>query len=236
MTPWRKRMIEARQLRGMSERTQEMSVRAVHHLADSDHTSPDPITEDARRQDCLALKHVTPSSRSASPLALCGRQFFSEHLRKREGSTLPFVRAPRPQKLPVLLRVAEGRPRLTSLKLLRSRACLTTMDACGLRRHAGPHLQGPDRDSARLFVHVRSGQGAHDRSVPRPPRTRALLRPDWTTPRHPPWRLPAPGRGRIGLATASAPMPRHRVQEACRVALQQRGLPTHASVQTLRHR
>jgi len=49
MTPLRQRMIEDLQLRGLSERTQEMSVRAVRQLAEHDHKSPDQITEEALR-------------------------------------------------------------------------------------------------------------------------------------------------------------------------------------------
>jgi integrase/recombinase XerD len=108
MTPLRKRMLDDLQLRGMSARPQERSVRAVHHLADSYHKSPDHITEEALRQYFLSLKNVTHPSRSARTIALCGMQFFYEHPRKREGSTLTFVRAPRPKKLPVILSVDRG--------------------------------------------------------------------------------------------------------------------------------
>ena len=46
MTPLRRRMIEDLQLRGLSERTQEMYVRAVRQLAEHDHKSPERITEE----------------------------------------------------------------------------------------------------------------------------------------------------------------------------------------------
>ena len=61
MTPLRQRMIEDLQLRGMSERTQEMYVRAVHQLAAHYHKSPARITEEELRdyfplsQACQAL-------------------------------------------------------------------------------------------------------------------------------------------------------------------------------------
>jgi integrase/recombinase XerD len=109
------------------------------------------------------------------------------------------------------------------------------MYSCGLRLPEGTHLQVPESDSARMRVHVRSGTGAKDRSVPLPPRPLALLRQYWTTHRHPPWLFPAPGRGGIGMSTASTPRPSNSVQAAFRVALKHRGLNTHASVQTLRH-
>jgi len=144
-------------------------------------------------------------------MALCGIQCVYEHPLRREWSPLTFVRAPREKTLPVLLRVEEGRTSLEHLTLLRSRACLTTLYSWGLRLQEGPHLQVPAIARARMLVHVRHGKGAKDRSVPLPPRPLPWLRQSWSTPRHPPWLLPAPGRGGMGMATASVPRPRNRV-------------------------
>ena len=168
-------------------------------------------------------------------MALCGITCFSEPTLQRAWSTLTSVRAPREQKLPVRLSVEAVRTILAHLTLRRSRGGLTTMYACGLRRHEGTPLQGPARDRARLLVHVRCGTGATDRSEPLPQRTLECRRQSWHTPRHPVWLFPAPGRGGLGLSTASTPMPRPRGQDACRAALSASGLPTRASVHTLRH-
>ena len=235
MTPLRQRMIEDLQLRGLSERTQELYVRAVRPLAEQYHKSPARITEEELRDSCLSLKNVKHSSRSASTIALCGSTFFYEHTLKREWTTLTFVRAPREQKLPVILSVEEVRTILAHLTLLRSRLCLTTISSCGLRLHEGTHLQVPDIDSARMLVHVRCGTGATDRDVPLPTRTLELLRQYWPTHRNPVWLFPAPGRGGIGMASATEPMPRNRVQDAFRAARQRSGSQQHASVHTLRH-
>lgn len=235
MTPLQQRMIEDFQLRGLSERTQELSVRAVRQLAAHNHTSPARITEEELRDSFLSLKNVKHSSRSASTIALCGITFFYEHTLKRAWSTLTFVRAPREKKRPVLRSAEEVRTMLAHLQLRRSRACLTTIDACGLRLQEGTHLQVPAMDSARMLVHVRSGKGAQDRSVPLPQRPLEFLRQCWKTHRHPVWLLPAPGRGGIDRARASTPMPRNRVQGALRAALTASGLKKHASVHTLRH-
>jgi integrase/recombinase XerD len=235
MTPLQQRMIDDIQLRDLSERTQESYVRAVRQLADSYHKSPACITEEELRDYFLYLKNVNHYSRSASTIALCGMKFFYEPPRKREGSTLTFVRAPREKTLPVILSVEEVRTMLAHLKFLRYRACLTTIYSCGLRLQEGPHLQVPDIDSARMLVHVRHGKGAKDRYVPLPPRTLAVLRQYWKTHRHPSWLFPAPGRGGIGMSTAVDPMPRSSVQDAFRVALKQSGISKHASVHTLRH-
>jgi len=88
-------MIEDLQLRGLSERTQEMDVRAVRQLAEHDHKSPDQIPEEELRDYCLYLKTIKHSSRSASTMALCGITFFYEQTLKREWTTLTFVRPPR---------------------------------------------------------------------------------------------------------------------------------------------
>ena len=89
--------------------------------------------------------------------------------------------------------------------------------------------------AARMLLHVRHGTGAKDRSVPLTPRILALLRQYWKTHRHPLWRFPAPGRGGIGMATATEPMPRSSVQEAFRAALTLSGINKRASLHTLRH-
>lgn len=235
MTRLRQRMIEDLQLRGMSERTQEMYVRAVRQLAEHYHKSPEHITEEELRDYFLYIKNIKHYSRSASTIALCGIKFFYEHTLKREWTTLTFVRAPREQKLPVVLSSEEVRTILAHLHLFRYRACLTTIYACGLRLQEGTHLQVPDIDSARMLVHVRGGKGAKDRYVPLPPRTLLLLRQYWCTHRHPLWLFPAPGRGRNGMATASTPMPHNSVQEAFRAALTTSGIQKRASVHTLRH-
>ena len=144
MPPLRPRMIEDLQLRGLSERTQERSVRAVRQRADHSHKSPERITEEELRDYFLSLKNVKHYSRAASTIALCGIKFFSEQTLKREWTTLTFVRPPREQKLPVILSPEEVRTLLAHLKLLRYRVCLTTLYSCGLRLQEGTHLQVPD--------------------------------------------------------------------------------------------
>jgi site-specific recombinase XerD len=228
-------MIEDLQLRGLSERTQEMYVRAVRQLAKHYHKAPEQITEEELRAYFLYVKNVKHYSRSASTIALCGIKFFYEHTLKRERTTLTFVRPPQEHKLPVILSLEEGRTLLQCVRLPRYRVCLRTIYACGLRLQEGTHPQVPDMDSARMVVHVRGGTGAKDRYVPLPQQTLALLRHSWTTHRHPVGLFPAPGRSGRGMSTASTPMPRNSVQDAFRAALTASGIHTRASVHTLRH-
>jgi len=228
-------MIEDLQLRGLSERTQEMYVRAVRQLAEHDHTSPDQITEEALRDSFLSRKNVKHASRSTSTIALCGIKCFYEYTLKRDWTTLTFVRPPQEHKLPVILSLEEVHTILQCVRLPRYRACLTTIYACGLRLQEGTHLQIPDMDSARMLVHVRCGKGAKDRYVPLPPQTLEGLRQYWKTHRNPVWLFAALGRSGVERSTATTPMPRHSVQDAFRAALKASGIHKRASVHTLRH-
>ncbi len=64
VTDLRRRMIEDLQLAGMSERTQEMYIRAVRQLAEHYHKPPDQITEEELRQYFLHIKNVKKWSRT----------------------------------------------------------------------------------------------------------------------------------------------------------------------------
>ena len=235
MTELRKRMIECLQLRGLSERTQEMYVRAVRQLAEHYRKSPDLITEEELRQYFLYIKNVKNYSRSASTIALCGIKFFFEHTLNRDWTTLSFVRAPREKKLPVILSLEEVRRMLGCVRRHSYRVCLSTIYSCGLRLQEGTHLQVPHIDSSRMLVHVRRGKGGKDRYVPLPQRTLPLLREYGVTHRHPVLIFPAPGRGGIGLSTSTAAMPKSSLQGAFREALKQSSIHKQASVHTLRH-
>jgi integrase/recombinase XerD len=235
MTELRKRMIECLQLRGLSERTQEMYVRAVRQLAEHYRKAPDLITEEELRQYFLYIKNVKNYSRSASTIALCGIKFFFEHTLNRDWTTLSFVRAPREKKLPVILSLEEVRRMLGCVRLPSYRVCLSTIYSCGLRLQEGTHLQVPHIDSSRMLVHVRRGKGGKDRYVPLPHRTLQLLREYWVTHRNPVLIFPAPGRGGIGLSTSTAAMPKSSIQGAFREALKQSSIHKQASVHTLRH-
>jgi len=235
MTELRKRMIEDLQLRGMSDTTQKMYVRAVRKLSEHYHKSPDQVTDEELRQYFLYLKNIKKFSRTASTIALCGIKFFFRHTLKRDWSTLTFVRPPREKKLPVVLSIEEVRKILNCIRLDRYRACLTTIYSCGLRLQEGTHLRVTDIDSSRMLIHVRHGKGAKDRYVPLPKTTLEILRRYWATHRNPNLIFPAPGRGGIHMPGATESMPKSSVQITFKEALKESGVNKLASVHTLRH-
>ena len=93
MTPLRKRMTEDLQLKGYSERTQQMYVRAVRQLAQHYNKSPDKITEEDLRDYFLYGKNIKKWSRTTSTIALCGIKFFYENTSHALSSTLSCVLA-----------------------------------------------------------------------------------------------------------------------------------------------
>jgi integrase/recombinase XerD len=235
MTELRKRMIECLQLRGLSERTQEAYVRAVRQLADHCHKSPDLITEEELGQYFLYIKNVKKYSRAASTIAICGIKFFYEKTLNREFTTLKLVRAPREQKLPVILSIEEVQTILREVRLPRYRMCLSTIYSCGLRLQEGTHIQVRDIDSGRGMLHVRHGKGGKDRYVPLPERTVELLCEYWVTHRNPVWMFPSEGRVHVELKISTEPMHKSTVQHAFRAALKETKINKAASVHTLRH-
>jgi site-specific recombinase XerD len=167
--------------------------------------------------------------------AICGIKRFFEHTLHREWTTLDVVRPAKEKRLPVILTGEEVRRILSVLRLLRYKACLTTIYSCGLRIKEAIHLQVRDIDSARMMLHVRLGKGGKDRYVPLPQTTLDLLRQYWKMHHNPVWLFPAVGRGGIGARTATAPMPLSSVQQAFRAALKDAGITKDARVHTLRH-
>jgi site-specific recombinase XerD len=234
-TALRRRMIADLQLRGMSERTQEMYVRAVRQLAEHYGKPPDQTTDDELREYFLHIKNVKKWSRAGMTIALCGIKFFYEHTLQRQWTSLQFIRPPKDKRLPTVLSRDEVQHILQHVRLLRYRVCLHTIYSCGLRLGEALHLHVRDIDSARLVLHIRHAKGGKDRYVPLPPSTLALLCQYWKTHRNPVWMFPAPGRGGIHCPTAIEPMSRCNVQDAFGAALRESGLHKHASVHTLRH-
>jgi integrase/recombinase XerD len=235
MTELRQKMIEALQLRGLSERTQESYVQAVRQLAEHYHKSPDLITEEELRQYFLHLKNVKKYASSSLTIALCGIKFFFEHTLKKDFPILDFVHPPREKKLPVVLSPDEVRRILRLVRLQSYRTCLSVIYSCGLRLLEGTHLKVQDIDSTRLMIHVRRGKGAKDRYVPLPLRTLELLRQYWATHRNPILIFPARGRNYDQLSLTTLPMSESGLQKAFRAALKQSGIHKPASVHTLRH-
>lgn len=148
---------------------------------------------------------------------------------------MTLVRAPHEHKLPVVLSQQEVKRVLSSIRIFRHRACLTTIYSCGLRLSEATHIQVGDIDSHHMLLHVKHGKGGKDRFVPLPQKTLLMLREFWKTHRNKTWLFPAPGRSGTHMATATEPLPRSSVQIVFKAAVRECGILKRVSVHTLRH-
>jgi len=229
------RNLQDLQLRGMAPSTQDDYVRAVRKIAEHYNKLPDQITEDELREYFLYLKNVRKLGRSASTLAMCGIKFFYTYTLRRDWPTLTLVRAPHEHKLPVVLSQQEVKRVLSSIRIFRHYACLTTIYSCGLRLTEGTHIQIGDIDSDHMLLHVKLGKGGKDRFVPMPITLLLMLRKFWKTHRNKLWLFPAPGRSGTHMSTATEPLPRSSIQIVFKAAVHECGIVKNVSVHTLRH-
>jgi len=229
------RMLQDLQLRGMAPSTQDDYVRSVRKISEHFNKLPDQITEDEIRDYFLYLKNVKKYGRSASTLAMCGLKFFYDFTLKRDWPTLTLVRAPHEHKLPVVLSQDEVKRVLSSIRIFRHRACLSTIYACGLRLSEATHIKIGDIDSHHMILHVKHGKGGKDRFVPLPKGTLLLLRDFWKTHRNKVWLFPAPGRSGTHMPESNRPLPISSVQIVFKAAVRECGIYKRVSVHTLRH-
>jgi site-specific recombinase XerD len=229
------RFAEDMQLRGMSERTIEMYVRAVRQFTKHYNKSPDKISDEQLRKYFLYNKTERGWSRTASTISLCGIKLFFTLTLKRDWTNLKFVRPKKQKKLPLVLSRTEVNRILTVVKMPNHRACLKTIYSLGLRISEGISLQISDIDSDRMFVHIHGGKGNKDRYIPLPKRTLFILRAFYKMHRNPVWLFPAPGRGVQNMPKAVTPIPAVSIQVAFKEARDKAGITKKVSVHHLRH-
>lgn len=236
MSDWYQKAINALQLNGLGERTQEAYVRALRMLCEFYDKTPDQISEDELQQYFLQRRNVDGWSASTMRICYCGIRHFFTHVLQREWHTLAMVRAQSERKLPPILSREEVRALLGCVRTPHNRAFLTTVYALGLRLQEAQHLEVSDIDAQRMMVHVHRGKGARDRFVPLPRATLPMLRRHWATHRHARLLFPARGRGANRAAVAEQPIPKASAQGAFRQAKDQAAIHKRGvSVHTLRH-
>lgn len=236
MTPLRQQMIDALQLNGKSEPTQQAYVRQVRLLSQFYGKSPDLLSEEELQKYFLHRKNVDKLSASSMRICYSGIRFFYQQVLHRDWTTLGLIQSRRERRLPAVLSVEEVHRLLDAVSTLHNRAYLTTVYSCGLRLHEGLYLQVSDIDSHRMMIHVHRGKGAKDRYVPLPEETLLLLRSYWKTHRNPTWLFPATGRDHQQASTATHPMNRSSVQGALRRAKKRAGITKRGvGIHTLRH-
>ena len=236
MTDWYQKSINALQLNGKGERTQEAYTRAVRMLSQFYGKRPEEIGEAELEAYFLHRRNVDRWSANTMRICYCGIRFFFVQVLQRNWHLFDILRAKNESRLPAILSREEVRALLGAVRTPHNRAFLATVYACGLRLDEALNLEVSDIDSARMMLHVHRGKGAKDRYVPLPHATLTLLRTHWRAHRNPRLVFPAHGRDSRSAATATTPMAKSSVQGAFRAAKRAAGIAKRGvCVHTLRH-
>lgn len=233
---WYQQSINALQLNGKRERTQQAYTRALRQLVDFTGKPPAAISEAELEAYFLHRRNVDRWAPNSMRISYCGIRFFFVKVLQRDWHLFQILRAKSESRLPAVLSQEEVRKVLGCVRMPRNYAFLATVYACGLRLTEALHLQVADIDSARMMLHVHRGKGAKDRYVPLPKTALSILRAHWKTHRNPCLLFPAFGRDSRSAATAATPMAISSVQGAFRAAKRQAAiLKRGVSIHTLRH-
>ena len=233
---WYQQSINALQLNGKGERTQQAYTRALRMLVEFIGKRPAAISEAELEAYFLHRRNVDRWSSNTMRICYCGIRFFFVHVLKRDWHLFQILRAKNESRLPAVLSREEVRKVLSAVRTPHNYAFLSTVYACGLRLTEALNLQVSDIDSARMMLHVHRGKGAKDRFVPLPKTTLSILRAHWKTHRNPQLLFPACGRDGRSASRAQTPMAISSVQGAFRAAKRQAAIAKRGvSIHTLRH-
>lgn len=207
-------------LKGLQPKTIEAYSRAIRRIGERFEGRIDGLTEQQLTDYFTEL--VASHSWSTVKLDLYGLKFYYAHVLRQPWVAPGLVKAPRTQRLPDIVTVAEARRLFAATRVLSYRVFFFTLYSLGLRLGEGLRLQVGDIDGARARVHIRDAKGNRDRFVPLPHATHQLLRRFWQVHRNPVLLFPNRHGGRHGAASALSPMDRggvqttlHQVVESC---------------------
>ena len=181
MTPLRQRMLDALQLRGMADRTQEAYIEAVAHLARHYARSPDKLSAEEVQRYLLHLLRERKLARSSVNQYGCAYRFFYGTVLGLDGQAFQIPLAAAPQRLPEILSREELVRLFAAACHLKSRTFLMLAYGTGLRLSELCHLRVADIDSHadRMCIRVVQGKGGKDRYVPLSEDVLQLLRAWW---------------------------------------------------------
>ena len=235
-TDWYQQSINALQLNGKGERTQEAYTRALRMLVQFTGKRPEAISEQELEAYFLHRRNRDRWSSNTMRICYCGIRFFFVHVLQRNWHLFQILRAKNESRLPAVLSREEVRALLSAVRTPHNYAFLSTVYACGLRLTEALHLEVSDIDSARMMLHVHRGKGAKDRFVPLPRTALSILRMHWKSHRNARLLFPACGRNGRSAGSAETPMAISSVQGAFRAAKRAARIAKRAvSIHTLRH-
>ena len=227
MTPLRRKMIDAMQLRGFSVRTHRSYLEAVNRLAQYYHRSPDQLTGAELQAFFLYLAKDRGLSGATCRLYLNAIRFLYRQVLERDSFGVTLVVPKRAQRIPELLTRTEVGWILSACRNFKHRMLLTTCYGCGLRVSEVVALKVRDVDGERHLLRVEQGKGAKDRHVIVTQTLLTALRFYWRAVRPTRWLFP--GR------EYSTPLSVVSAQRAFSAAKRRAGIDKIGGIHALRH-
>src|SRR5262245_32390980 len=166
MTELRRRMIRAMTVRGLSPRTHESYLTAVHRLAAHYRRPPDQLSVEEVQAHLEHLVTVRKLSHSTCSIAANAFRFFFHVTLGRDRVDFEVPRQKTPQRLPEILSREEVSRLLDAPPLRRHRFLLGTAYAGGLWVSEVVSLRFTDVDRDRKTLRVEQGKGRKDRYLP----------------------------------------------------------------------
>jgi site-specific recombinase XerD len=227
MTPLRKQLIEALELRGSSPKTVHLYVNCVSRFARHFGKSPTQLGEKELRTYLLYLLHERKVAWGTYTQALAALRFLYRWVLER-GDIVQDIRAPRPERrLPVVLSFEEVHRFFAAIPSFKYRTLLMFAYAAGLRVSEAASVRVADIDSQRMVIRVVQGKRKKDRYTVLSPLLLQMLRHYWWAARPKDYLFPS--RGKSGVVRSSS------VQHACVEARAAAGLSKEVTPHTLRH-
>jgi|tagenome__1003787_1003787.scaffolds.fasta_scaffold20915292_2 integrase/recombinase XerD len=227
MSKLRCRLEEELRLRGYSEVTRRIYVRAVRKFVEFHGRSPQRLGAEEIRSYLLHLTTEKQWSRSGVDQAICALKFFYTQVLERPFEVSKVHYPKRKKKLPVFLSEEEVLRLLSSASNLKHQALLMTLYASGLRLSEALGLQPTDIDSSMMRIHVREGKGGKERYTVLSARLLETLRSYFRQYR--------PQRWLFCGETQGEPMSPRTAQKIVGTAARQAGLTKRVSPHVLRH-
>ena len=177
------RHLQHLKLKGLQPKTVDAYSRAIRRIGEHFNGCIDDLSEQQLTDYFTDL--VGTHSWSTVKLDLHGLKFYYAHVLRKPWVAPGLIKAPKAQRLPDIVTVAEVQRLIATTRVLSYRVLFFTLYSMGLRLGEGLRLQVGDIDAVRARVHVRDAKGNKDRLVPLPAATYKLLRSFWQVHRHP---------------------------------------------------
>jgi integrase/recombinase XerD len=227
MTPLRKKMIRAMELRNLSPNTQRGYLTAVKGLSRHYQKSPDKLTQEMVEDYLLYLKKDKGNALSSCRSVFTGLKFFYNNV-AAEQIRIEYSGGTRARKLPEVLTQEEIWDTIEAPKNFKHRLILMTTYSAGLRASEVTALKPEHIDSKRMLIKVEDGKGRKDRYTILSTRLLRELRHYYKTFQPKTYLFPSTYKGKSRLSYQSI----YKIYENAR---KKAGVKKGAGIHTLRH-